>query len=354
MTRTVITGMGASTPVGRDPWAAAAAVRAGISGFAEHPFMVDTAGAPMRVAMAPWLGADCGGVERIAALLLPAMEEALRPLDAPSWRSGRLKLSLELGLPPARPGLPPDFMEKLDGSISESFPERFVSRETFPVGHAGGLLALQSALGKLSGGTTDACLVVGADSYIIPETLECIEERDQFHGAGPLNNAWGFVPGEGAGALLIMGEDISKGLGIPILGSVMGMGEGRETNLINTDSVCIGEGLTAAFRAVLGMLPAGMKVDNIFCDMNGEPYRTDEFGFTALRVREYLQSAGDFTAPADCWGDVGAATGPLCVSLAVISHRKKYGKGPLSLVWAGSESGERAAALILAMEKGKP
>ncbi len=33
-----------------------------------------------------------------------------------------------------------------------------------------------------------------------------LEENDQLHGAGPLNNAWGFIPGEGAGAVLLVTE----------------------------------------------------------------------------------------------------------------------------------------------------
>ena len=72
--------LGASTAVGRDAWASAAAVRAGVSGFAEHPFMIDTAGEPMRVAVAPWLDIACEGQERFEALLFPAIEQALAPI----------------------------------------------------------------------------------------------------------------------------------------------------------------------------------------------------------------------------------------------------------------------------------
>ena len=48
-----VVSLGASTPVGRCAWSSAAAVRAGISGFGQHPYMIDTAGEPMRVARAP-------------------------------------------------------------------------------------------------------------------------------------------------------------------------------------------------------------------------------------------------------------------------------------------------------------
>ena len=50
----VIVALGASTPLGRDAWSSAAAVRAGLSGFTQHPFMVDGMGVPMHI-MAPEL-----------------------------------------------------------------------------------------------------------------------------------------------------------------------------------------------------------------------------------------------------------------------------------------------------------
>jgi len=80
--------------------------------------------------------------------------------------------------------------------------------------------------------------------------------------------------------------------------------------------------------------------------MNGEPYRADEFGFACVRTGEAFVSASDFNAPADCWGDVSAASGPLGLMLAVIAARKGYAKGRYGFVWASSEGGERAAALV--------
>ena len=49
----VVVGAGARTTVGMSAPATAAAVRAGIAGFGEHPFMVDTAGKRMVIARAP-------------------------------------------------------------------------------------------------------------------------------------------------------------------------------------------------------------------------------------------------------------------------------------------------------------
>jgi 3-oxoacyl-[acyl-carrier-protein] synthase-1 len=161
-----------------------------------------------------------------------------------------------------------------------------------------------------------------------------------------MNNAWGFIPGEAAGAVLLATSALLQRTGLVALAEVSAVGIGHESKLIKTDDVCIGEGLTKAFRSALETLGPGERVDSIFCDLNGEPYRADEYGFTVLRTREYLRAAGEFNSPADCWGDVGAASGPLHVALAAIAHYKRYARGPLSMAWGSSESGARGAALI--------
>ena len=339
----LITGLGACTVVGRSAWASAAAVRAGISGFVQHPYMIDTAGEPMRAAIAPWLDIGLQGTERLIALLLPAMEEALAALPAvvPADRC-----ALALGLPTVRPGLPPDVAGPLLQRVHQRFGRRFGSQITFQAGHAAGLLALQAAFQALSQGRLEACLVAGVDSWIAPETLEWLEAEDQLHGAGPLNNAWGFIPGEGAGALLLLREDTRISSDATAWARILSVGRAHESKRIKTRTVCIGEGLTSAFQAALQAVPAGAKVTDIYCDMNGEPYRADEFGFSALRTSEYFESASDFIAPADCWGDVGAAGGPLHGLLACAAAHKGYANGPLAFVWSSSETGERAAALL--------
>lgn len=339
----VITGLGGVTAVGRDAWASAAAVRAGISGFAQHPYMIDTVGEPMRAAIAPWIDIGLQGADRLTALLLPAIEEALEPL-----RGARtaLRLALALGLPAPRPGLPPDTAARVMQRVQQHFGPTFGSIATFDAGHAAGLLGLHAALRHLGQGTIDACLVAASDSWIEAETLEWLEAEDQLHGAGPLNNAWGFIPGEAGAALLLLREDTALQARLQPLARVLGTGQAHEPKRMKTQTVCIGEGLTEAFRAALQALPAGAKVSDVYCDMNGEPYRADEFGFSVLRTKQHFESASDFVAPADCWGDVGAAGALLHGLLACVAARKGYANGPLAFVWSSAESGERAAALL--------
>ena len=340
----VIVALGACTPLGRDAWASAAAVRAGVNRFIQHPYMIDTAGEPMRVAAADWLTIELSGIDRFEALLLPAIDQAIEPLVTRNMSS--LRVALALGLPSPRPGLPEDLQPLLLKRTAQQYGRLFGAAAPFVDGHAAGLVALEAGVCKLQQGTFDACVVAGVDSYIQAETLEWLESCDQLHSAGPLNNAWGFIPGEAAGALLLMRSETARQFGAKPLATVLGAGSAIEAKRIKTETVCIGEGLTQAFRAALSKLPAGTKVTDVYCDMNGEPYRADEYGFTCLRTKESFESACNFVAPADCWGDVAAAGGPLHVMLAAVAGVKGYALGDVSFIWASAEGGKRAAAVV--------
>jgi len=205
---------------------------------------------------------------------------------------------------------------------------------------------MHAAVRKFAEQAFDACVVAGVESYLAPETLEWLEENEQLHSAGPLNNAWGFIPGEAAGAALFVSQPWLAPLGVQPMARLVSIGRGTETNRIKTKTVCIGDGLTQAFRECLEGLPRDAKVTDVYCDMNGEPYRADEFGFAALRTKESFVSASDFIGPADCWGDVSAASFPLHVMLSSLAGRKGYANGSYAFAWASSESGERGAALL--------
>jgi 3-oxoacyl-[acyl-carrier-protein] synthase-1 len=343
-----ILGLGAVTSIGCNVWASAAAARAGLCGFRQHPFMTDSVGEPMRVARVPWLEAKVQGVDRFRQLLLPAIDEALTPVHG-QVEQRTIRLGLALGLPPLGPGRPERLADDLHDAITQQYPSLLTRISEFEVGHAAGHLCLDAALTESTAQPIDACLVAGVDSYLAPETLEWVEDCDQLHGAGPLNNAWGFIPGEGAGAVLIATDGGKGRIGAAALGEILSVGLGQEAKLIKTDAVCVGEGMTQAFREALRVLPPDEQVHNVFCDLNGEKYRADEYGFAALRTKDRFRSVSDFIAPADCWGDLGAAGALLHIALSIISHKKRYGKGPYSLVCASSESGKRGAAVIRAL-----
>jgi 3-oxoacyl-[acyl-carrier-protein] synthase-1 len=212
--------------------------------------------------------------------------------------------------------------------------------EVIETGHAAGTMAVRAAWEAVRAGAEFA-LAGGVDSYLDPDTLEWLEANEQVHGAAPANNAWGFTPGEAAGFVLLASAAAAGQYRLPQSFQLLSTATARETKLIKTDAVCVGEGLTDLFRALAASLVPGTQADQLYCDMNGEAYRADEFGFAVLRVGGLFRDPGGFIAPADCWGDVGAASGPLLLLLAEAAARKGYAPGPVAGAFTSAESGER-------------
>jgi 3-oxoacyl-[acyl-carrier-protein] synthase-1 len=334
-----IVGLGARTPVGASVLPATAAVRAGISRFGQHPYMVDRYdGEPMVVAMDAFLPSETGSTDRFLELGLPAAGEALATLAA----KGRMDkpLSVIIGLPVKRPGLPEDPGAKVTwryGEWRNAFPGMNV--DTISAGHSAGLMAIQEACRKIGSGETRFYLAGGIESYLEPETLEWLESQDQLHCD---SNSWGFIPGEAAGFCLVADKYEVKRLGLNNFGDILTATTERKTNLIKTDSVCLGEGLTKAINRTLQNLPPDIKVDFTICDINGEPYRGDELGYAIVKTSEHFIDPTDFMTPADCWGDVGAASGPLFIMLAVMAGKKGYANGPHTSAWTSSKAASEA------------
>ena len=338
-----IVGVGASTAIGRTAAASAAAIRAGIAGFGDHPYMIDRVGDPFVIAMAPYLRPEIQGEARFIELARAAANDTL------SWVSASLqaptKMTAIVGLPEQRPGLPPGLAAKLQASITRGLSDGFrVSNvQLIPNGHSSGLMAIQAGCREVHSGASIFALVGGVDSYIDVDTLEWLDKCEHLHIP---TNAWGFIPGEAAGFCLLCSAETAARYDLDVLARVSATATAQEPNRIYTETVCIGEGLTSAVRQVLESMPPDTLIDTAICDQNGEAYRADECGFMLARTSENFMDVTDFLSPADCWGDVGAASGPLFASLAVFATRKGYANGPNTLLWTSSDGGDRSAALL--------
>ncbi|PRP93713.1 hypothetical protein [Enhygromyxa salina] len=338
-----VIAVGARTPVGLVAEPAAAAVRAAICQIAEYPF-VAADGEPMMVASDARLSTRLEGVERLLPLANSALEEVAYKLAA-APRPYRGHVDLWLSLPDARPGLSESevigaaqtLVAGLRAAGTQQLRAEIVGR-----GHAGIACAIERALQESARGVDVLTVVLGVDSYLHPDTLVWLE-RNRL--CGPDSRS-GFAPGEAAGCLVLASTGLRKTLGLPCLAVVGGVATAREHRLPGSETGSFGEGMT---QAVLGAL-AGLRlpaeaVDMTFSDINGERYRSEEWGFVALRAPEAFRSP-NYVAPADCWGDVGAASGALLSVLAVRSWARNYAAGPRALVITGSTGGLRGAILL--------
>jgi 3-oxoacyl-[acyl-carrier-protein] synthase-1 len=134
-------------------------------------------------------------------------------------------------------------------------------------------------------------------------------------------------------------------LALRALAHLRGVHSARESAVIAGEDEVLGHGLADAIRGAAAslQLPAEA-IDDVYCDINGERYRTDEWGFAVLRL-DALRST-QYQMPASCWGDVGAASGALGCVLAARAWSRGYANGPRALVWGRYDGGLRSAAVL--------
>lgn len=349
----VVAGVGARTAVGMTAPSTAAAVRAGISSITEHPFLFDVDGEAFQVAQTPYLEIDLRGAARLIELAGPAASEALAPFAVKT--TGRSTVPIFLGLPSARPGWPQDAATVVAERVRAEVTRAHLQPGTVEIvetGHSAGAMAVQAAWEAVRSGTTEVALAGGVDTYLETETMAWLEKNEQVHGAGA--NSWGFIPGEAAGFVLLSSARAADRLGSTAALEFVSATTTRETKLIKTDAVCIGEGLTELFRALADGLAPNTRADHLICDMNGEPYRADEFGFAIVRAGNLFRDPSAFATPAACWGDVGAAAGPLFLALCDAAERRDYSSGPVTAVFTSAESGERSGFVVRARAAQQP
>jgi 3-oxoacyl-[acyl-carrier-protein] synthase-1 len=333
-----ICGVGARTAVGLTAAASAAAVRGSISGLALHPSFVDRDDEPVSFAADPVIDPDVPIAERMLHMLQSVAEEVRS--QAPST----IKIDCcWLALPEHRSGLPAE----LGNWFAAQIVDTGLGREpvhTLSRGHAGGLIALQAAAEALSRGEVESALVIGVDSYHDLRTIQSLDMRRRLKAA---RNPGGFPPGEAAGACLLVRGTTARRYGIPVLARIRSAATAMEPHPLRSDDPCLGEALTAVVAsAVSSLTPPHELITATYCDLNGERYRSEEFVYALLRTQEAFVDAHDYACPADCWGDVGAASGPLYAALAVASALRGYAKGPYPLLWTGSDLGHRSAVAL--------
>ncbi|MDM0112269.1 hypothetical protein QTI66_08910 [Variovorax sp. J22R133] len=340
-----ITAIGARTPLGLHAAASAAAYRAGISAAGEHPFYIDQAGEPMITALDGALDPTLVGRARLVALATSALHDACLCLGN-STGGPKERVPVLLALPEFRPGFTPEDADAVRKELLSlaDLPIQIDELTISAQGHAAGLAFLAVAAERMRQRGTEVCLFGGVDSYFHPDTLDWLDGNRQLVGSVSRS---AFVPAEGAGFCLLMTEGALTRFGLTALAGVRTVAVGRESKVIKSDQICLGEGLSEIVQTAVGWLARPDEtINTVICDINGERYRGEEWGFVCLRAGENFDDPTGYWSPADGWGDTGAASGPLFAMLACEAAARGYAQGPCTLLWAGSENGLRAAALL--------
>ena len=336
----------ACTAVGLTAASFAAAVRAGISGVGDHPFMVDDTGDPLQSALVPTIDPTLSGPERLAALAWGPVERLGQQLSLLNEHDVMVLITL----PEHRPGWTLEDEQVLVARLTEYCSSVIGSSTRLKLqvvarGHAGSLAAINQAVKAIRVLDCSAAIVLGVDSYFEADTIDWLLEHQQLITAETRSS---FLPGEAAAILVLMDGAVRRTLQLPSLAIIRGSSVGNERVLIKDDEEeSFGLGMTEAVSQAAATLKLPEEaVTDIYLDINGERYRSQEWAFVALRAWHVFRDPTAYIAPADLYGDVGAASGTLFVILAAQAWAQACALGPHAMLCAGSEAGLRGVVIL--------
>ncbi len=345
----VIVNAGMMTAIGLTVAETAASVRAATSRFTETKWM-DKRFEPFTVAevleeglpeLAPTLASEKGLTYRENRMLrlgtIPLLE-CIKPLASKVEHIG-----LILALPEIETTLPLDrqkFLRRFAQQTDEAF-KSDISDSSFK-GRAGGLQAIGKASRMIREGNTKFMMAGGIDTYRDLYVLGTLDLEKRVKSSDNLD---GFVPGEGAGFLLLTSRIAANVAGLAPMAIISEVAEGFEEGHLGSEQPYTGDGLATTIEKLLQESNLKEPIKEVYSSMNGENHWSKEWGVAYLRNTAAFESAHDIHHPADCFGDTGAACGLLLTGLSAVGIMQGY-RGSPSLVYCSSDQGQRAAVVV--------
>ena len=326
---------GLVTSVGLSAPATCAALRAKLSNPSETRF-IDSGGewimAHQVTLEQPWRG-----LTKLAKMAALAIIEVLVDVDKTQWDRIPLLLCVaEAERPGRQHGLDDALFESIRAELGVQFA---VQSAIVAHGRVGVAVALAQARALLAEGPFERVLIAATDSLVSWPTLSHYEREGRLLTA---NNSNGFLPGEGAGALLVGRSDASVS---ELL--CTGIGFARETAHLESGEPLRAEGLSQAIKAAL--TDAGCEMHHMdfrITDLSGEQYYFKEAALALSRTLRQRKEEFDIWHPAESTGEQGAAAGTAVIALADAACRKAYTKGPNILAHMANDAGQRAALAL--------
>jgi len=347
--RVVITAMGAFSPVGGNAEQTAAAIKAGVAAFSEYPYLDCTSqdpgwdeDLPMHVAAVPAIDPSVQGAERFTQLAIPPLTEVLS--KAKLMRQSLAKTGLLIAIPQfnevtVKLGLDKQWLPQLCQRTGLTLKLAEVETQ----GRVGVFSQIAKAIPLLQGGVLEQCIVGGVDTHLLIPHLDLLDQCWRLKSA---RNVDGFTPGEAAVMLILETEAHAIARGSKPLAVISGLGVGQEDEIFLSEKASSGQGLTAAIRQAVAGISHNHSVARLYCDFNGESYYAFEIGLIKSRLGSLFSGEGELAHPADCCGDVGAASGGLLILCAITDFLKKPKKMQDALLWTSVDNGKRMALLL--------
>ena len=329
-----IHGTGLMTAVGSDAVSCGAAFRVKVTNPTPTRF-IDSAG-DWIMAHQVGVAGQRPGLAKLACMAATVIDEALAGVVSSDRPGIPLLLCVAERQRPGRlEGLDDRLFEEIRMLLSERFSQHSA---VVAQGRVGVAVALARARQLLQAGVADRILIAAVDSLLCWQTLMHYDRADRLLRQ---DNSNGFIPGEGAGAVLV-----GKPTGRTEL-LCTGLGFAHEAAHIDSERPLRADGLAAAFRAALR--EAGREIydfDYRVADLSGEQYYFKEAALALSRTMMQPKDEFDLWHPAECTGEAGALAGTAIISLIDTACRKSFTRGPRIVAHMANDAGARAAVLM--------
>ena len=208
--------------------------------------------------------------------------------------------------------------------------------------------ALIEAQQLIADGRFDRCLLGGVDALTEATTMAAAH---RFHALKTEQQPAGFQPGEAAAFVLLESVASAESRGLPVLGRVDAAAAGVDSVGRCMAEPALGLGLAETIAACLAVL-AERECDFTWMlgDLNGDAFRANDWGYAVVRLMPAHPTIGDcaMTLPAESFGELGAAAGPVALCMAVRAFARDYAPSPAVLGWLSSYRGGRGAYVVRA------
>ncbi|EAO2687454.1 hypothetical protein E2X65_20385 [Salmonella enterica] len=194
-------------------------------------------------------------------------------------------------------------------------------------------------------------VILAIDSWLPAPSLMWLDEQNLLHNAlrrfrdYERPDPYGRVPSEGAAALVLTSDSQSDAWCV-----IRGTGSADEDVLYSDEDVCLGKGLIRAAQEA--MSAAGNPLlHSVISDVNGEPYRADEMGFTLLKLSHCLAEDSTRETPVLATGDLGSAG--LLTHLALVAWQLHSSIRSGNVMILSSSDDERRGAVVMSGIQGE-
>ncbi|RKH17804.1 TIGR02270 family protein [Corallococcus sp. CA047B] len=359
-----VTSMGLVSALGEDAAGSCAAGRAALLRIQEleEAYVFDPASreeTPAYGHSVPWVTRGFTGLGRLVALGASGLRSLQRASGQDDWEKVALLVTTHGGvharLHAEQEGATPAEAVSLQTQLQQSLIPRMLKtlgvrqaprvQKVF-LGEAGFFQALHEAAELLRQGRVEQCIVGGMDSLVEPEM---VRRLDALRLLKSPSNPVGFVPGEAAAFLRVEAPGAALQRKAPIEALLASPRRQVEPFHRKSGQPALGVALASCIGATLGSARGNdSQVGLVIAGLNGDAYRAQDWGHALIRLRgEGLLEAGvPEWYPAFPFGEAGAAMGPLGVAMAARGFARAYAPPGTTLLWVGSDTGERGALCI--------